>query len=218
VSATTTFILICWLGVAAGVAGTTWVIVTAFQNDAKVRLAKEAETKAAADKAAEAEHERLLSAAKRIENAGWICQCDEIVDWEINCLSKEQKEAVFALHDTGVPMRDAVEKIEPFAIFPGHCGDITAHLQGHKDRRVAYDAAVKLRTTHALTAFIDQWGPTAKYDVRHSSSDSYEPSYSRNYENHLWYGDHHELDWRDRETAQMYGMDADTYASNYLND
>lgn len=33
---------------------------------------------------------------------------------------------------------------------------------------------------------------------------------------HEWYGDHTELNWRDRERAEMYGMDADTYISNVL--
>ncbi|MFE6966966.1 hypothetical protein ACFVAJ_17780 [Agromyces sp. NPDC057679] len=33
---------------------------------------------------------------------------------------------------------------------------------------------------------------------------------------HEWYGSHSELNWRDRETAEMYGMDVDTYVSNVL--
>lgn len=33
---------------------------------------------------------------------------------------------------------------------------------------------------------------------------------------HEWYGGHSELNWRDRELGQMYGMDADTYISNVL--
>lgn len=32
---------------------------------------------------------------------------------------------------------------------------------------------------------------------------------------HQWYGGHSELNWRDRETAEMFGMDADTYVSNW---
>jgi hypothetical protein len=31
---------------------------------------------------------------------------------------------------------------------------------------------------------------------------------------HEWYGGHSELSWRDREMAQIWGMDADTYVSN----
>lgn len=200
------------------VASITWTLVTAFQSDAEVRRAKEAQVKAAADEAAAAEHERLLRAAKSIEGAGWMCQCDEIEDWEINFLSKEEQEAVIAMRDTGVPIRDAIEAVDPSAVGLEHCGNLMAHIQGCKDRHVAYAAAIELGTTYALTAFIDQWGVTAKHDVRYDSSDSYEPSYSRNYENHLWYGDHHDMDWRDREQAQSWGMDADTYASNYLND
>lgn len=32
--------------------------------------------------------------------------------------------------------------------------------------------------------------------------------------NHEWYGDHSELNWRDRELGQLLGMDADTYVNN----
>lgn len=39
---------------------------------------------------------------------------------------------------------------------------------------------------------------------------------SRRQMQHEWYGDHSELDWRDRERAEMFGMDADTYVSNFL--
>lgn len=33
---------------------------------------------------------------------------------------------------------------------------------------------------------------------------------------HLWYDGHSELDWHDRVRAEMYGMDAHTYVSNFL--
>lgn len=39
---------------------------------------------------------------------------------------------------------------------------------------------------------------------------------SRRQLNHEWYGAHSELNWRDREQAQAWGMDADTYVSNWL--
>jgi hypothetical protein len=39
---------------------------------------------------------------------------------------------------------------------------------------------------------------------------------SKRQRDHLWYGDHSELNWRDREQAQAWGMDADTYVSNWL--
>lgn len=35
---------------------------------------------------------------------------------------------------------------------------------------------------------------------------------------HEWYGDHADLDWRDRKIAEMYGMDADSYKSNFQGD
>lgn len=41
---------------------------------------------------------------------------------------------------------------------------------------------------------------------------------SKRQRDHLWYGDHSELNWRDREQAQAWGMDADTYVSNWLED
>ncbi|ODT25984.1 MAG: hypothetical protein ABS64_00405 [Microbacterium sp. SCN 69-37] len=33
---------------------------------------------------------------------------------------------------------------------------------------------------------------------------------------HEWYEGHSELDWRDRERAEMYGIDVDTYINNVL--
>ncbi len=33
---------------------------------------------------------------------------------------------------------------------------------------------------------------------------------------HAWYEGHTELNWRDRERAQEYGMSADEYISNVL--
>lgn len=35
---------------------------------------------------------------------------------------------------------------------------------------------------------------------------------------HEWYGENSDLDWQDRKTAEMYGMDADTYKSNFQGD
>ncbi|WP_159600579.1 hypothetical protein, partial [Agromyces humi] len=39
---------------------------------------------------------------------------------------------------------------------------------------------------------------------------------SRRQMQHEWYEGHSELDWRDRQRAEMYGMDVDTYISNVL--
>ena len=44
---------------------------------------------------------------------------------------------------------------------------------------------------------------------------------SKRYENYRWYADssrssNRDLDWHDREQAQSWGMDADTYRSNWL--
>lgn len=48
-----------------------------------------------------------------------------------------------------------------------------------------------------------------------SDDDGYD-DLSKRQRDHLWYGDHSELNWRDREQAQSWGMDADTYVSNWL--
>ncbi len=37
---------------------------------------------------------------------------------------------------------------------------------------------------------------------------------SRREMDHAWYGDHSELDWRDRTLAQTLGLDVETYISN----
>lgn len=39
---------------------------------------------------------------------------------------------------------------------------------------------------------------------------------TRRQKQHQWYGDNRDLDWRDREQAESWGMDADTYKSNWL--
>lgn len=49
-----------------------------------------------------------------------------------------------------------------------------------------------------------------------SSDDDGYPSKSRRQMQHEWYEDHSELDWRDRERAEMYGMDVNTYINNVL--
>jgi len=43
-----------------------------------------------------------------------------------------------------------------------------------------------------------------------------EPTTSIRQAQHQWYKDHSELNWRDRERAEMYGMDVETYISNVL--
>ena len=49
-----------------------------------------------------------------------------------------------------------------------------------------------------------------------SSDDDNDYYKSKRQLDHEWYGDHSELNWRDREQAQAWGMDADTYVSNWL--
>lgn len=62
-------------------------------------------------------------------------------------------------------------------------------------------AAARARRPHQSAATID---------------DDYDDNMSKRQRDHLWYGDHSELNWRDREQAQAWGMDADTYVSNWL--
>jgi hypothetical protein len=46
--------------------------------------------------------------------------------------------------------------------------------------------------------------------------DDHDEPMSKRRADHLWYGDHYELDWHDRVVGQSLGMDADTYVSNWL--
>ncbi len=48
------------------------------------------------------------------------------------------------------------------------------------------------------------------------ADDAYGDAVSTRRRQHLWYGDHRELDWRDRELAEIWGMDSDEYVNNFL--
>jgi hypothetical protein len=51
------------------------------------------------------------------------------------------------------------------------------------------------------------------------SSGGRERSMSERERQHAWYGEENsDLDWRDRERAEMYGIDVDTYRSNVIGD
>lgn len=93
-------------------------------------------------------------------------------------------------------------------------GWIFEPLSERSERRAAEKKAAKLAEAQRLRDEKEN-ARRAKYP---SSGGSYSAEPTGNYANHLWYGDHSEMDWRDREQAQSWGMDADTYSSNYLND
>jgi len=57
---------------------------------------------------------------------------------------------------------------------------------------------------------------TPKRSARAVPAAGDEAPLSRRQEQHRWYGEHSDLTWRDREQAQAWGMDADTYKSNFL--
>lgn len=59
-------------------------------------------------------------------------------------------------------------------------------------------------------------GRTPRNERPSDSGGDWETLKSRSQLQHEWYGSHSELNWRDRELAEMYGMDADTYKSNVL--
>ncbi len=80
------------------------------------------------------------------------------------------------------------------------------------------------RKRRAFDAVVLDFLKQIKYDARleHAkrregrSQDNDDSPKSRRQMQHEWYGDHRELDWRDRTTAEVFGMDADTYVSNFL--
>lgn len=93
-----------------------------------------------------------------------------------------------------------------------------SHIGFVKERRAAGEQALRENTRIELSSFLERWGSTAPphepYVHDYDSSDDY--YVSKRQRDHLWYGDHSDLDWRDRERGQSWGMDADTYVSNWL--
>lgn len=68
----------------------------------------------------------------------------------------------------------------------------------------------------AVDEYLESIGyPSRRERTRDSDHDDF-PFKSRRQMQHEWYGDHSELNWRDREQAKILGMDADTYVSNVL--
>jgi hypothetical protein len=104
----------------------------------------------------------------------------------------------------------------PIAIIIGEIlkGLVFEPLSERSERKAAEKKAARLAEAQRLRDEKEN----ARRAKDPSSGGSYSSEPTGNYANHLWYGDHSEMDWRDREQAQSWGMDADTYASNYLND
>ena len=58
--------------------------------------------------------------------------------------------------------------------------------------------------------------PATPAPRRQGSGSHQDVSMTRRQQQHLWYRDNSDLDWRDREQAESWGMDSDTYKSNWL--
>ncbi|WP_141013064.1 hypothetical protein [Nocardioides sambongensis] len=70
---------------------------------------------------------------------------------------------------------------------------------------------------NSVASYLDGIGFSDRAASPVTSSDDDNDYYkSKRQLDHEWYGDHSELNWRDREQAQAWGMDADTYVSNWL--
>lgn len=68
----------------------------------------------------------------------------------------------------------------------------------------------------AVDEYLESIGYTSRRErTRDSDSDDFQIK-SRRRMQHEWYEDHSELNWRDREQAGIFGMDADTYVNNFL--
>lgn len=68
----------------------------------------------------------------------------------------------------------------------------------------------------AVDEYLESIGYTSRRErTLDSDSDDFQIK-SRRRMQHEWYEDRSELNWRDREQAKIFGMDADTYVSNFL--
>jgi hypothetical protein len=75
---------------------------------------------------------------------------------------------------------------------------------GRKDYRIHY--IKRLIDHHGLPGAVSKGGGGGSSD---------EPTMTKRQSQHAWYGDNNQdLNWRDRERAEMYGMDVDTYRNN----
>lgn len=68
----------------------------------------------------------------------------------------------------------------------------------------------------AVDAFLESIGYASRRERTHDFERDDFQFKSRRQMQHEWYGDHSELNWTHREQAEIFGMDADTYVSNFL--
>ncbi len=68
---------------------------------------------------------------------------------------------------------------------------------------------------HGREALLERIGYADRVKGMSDGEDAY-PAPTRRQMQHAWYQGHNELNWRDREHAEMYGMDVDTYINNVL--
>ncbi|MGX5717958.1 hypothetical protein [Arthrobacter sp. MAHUQ-56] len=69
--------------------------------------------------------------------------------------------------------------------------------------------------SHGREALLERVGYADRVKGMSDGEDTY-PAPTRRQMQHAWYQGHSELNWRDREPAEMYGMDVDTYTNNVL--
>lgn len=82
---------------------------------------------------------------------------------------------------------------------------------------LAFIAPLILRDSPPSKTVAPASGRTNSAPIPQGSADADEDVQStRRQKQHQWYGDNTDLDWRDREQAESWGMDADTYKSNWL--
>lgn len=75
---------------------------------------------------------------------------------------------------------------------------------------------VKKDALRAVDEYLESIGYASRRErARDSDHDDFQFK-SRRQMQHEWYGDHSELNWQHREQAKIFGMDADTYVSNFL--
>ena len=80
-------------------------------------------------------------------------------------------------------------------------------------RRNAWRSVERERTDAAISDYLDELGYQERVNRPPTPTATF-PSLRA--QQHHWYGEHRELTSWDREMAEMWGMDADTYVSNWL--
>lgn len=81
------------------------------------------------------------------------------------------------------------------------------------------DARIQKARTSPAVDYLESIGYFTRTTRPAPQRSGYTESYgttTKRQEQHAWYGPHSELNWQDRERAAIFGLDADTYVSNVL--